>query len=240
MSDNKFDRLLSEIRNEHLDDQTVARACDRVWKSMTSSPAELSINKLRSCEDFQTLVPAYVDQSLTGPRRLLFEDHLHQCVTCRHAVEVARHGELQQGWRPKSSTSTFPAWRWAMSAAAVAVVAVATFALINGYFPGQHTIRGAVQNVDGSLYAVSNEQVRIIPAGYQIRSGDEIRTAKGSHAGFACSMARWLRWPSAPISPYHANGAAPRFTSMAATLLSRPRSSAPAASMLRPTIASSP
>ena len=50
------------------------------------------------------------------------------------------------------------------------------------FFPGQHAVRGAVQNVDGSLYAVSDEQVRVIPAGYQIRNGDEIRTAKGSNA----------------------------------------------------------
>ncbi len=69
-----------------------------------------------------------------------------------------------------------------MGAAAVIVVGVAALALLNGLFPGQHAIRGAVQNVDGSLYAVSDEQVRVIPAGYQIRNGDEIRTAKGSNA----------------------------------------------------------
>jgi hypothetical protein len=69
-----------------------------------------------------------------------------------------------------------------MGAAAVIVVGVAALALLNGPFPGQHAIRGAVQNVDGSLYAVSDQQVRVIPAGYQIRNGDEIRTAKGSNA----------------------------------------------------------
>jgi hypothetical protein len=69
-----------------------------------------------------------------------------------------------------------------MGASAVIVVAIASLALVNGLFPGQHVVRGAVQNVDGSLYAVSDEQVRLIPAGYQIRNGDEIRTAKGSNA----------------------------------------------------------
>ena len=53
---------------------------------------------------------------------------------------------------------------------------------LNGIFPGQHAVRGAVQNVDGSLYAVVDDQVRLIPAGYQISNGDEIRTAKGSNA----------------------------------------------------------
>jgi hypothetical protein len=189
MSDHKFDRLLSEIRNEAIDDRVVTEASDRVWGSISASPAQ-SMQKLRSCEDFQTLIPAYLEKNLPEARRLLFQDHVHQCVACRHAVEQARVGEMQivrrPAWRAelqaKAAGSGFPVWRWAMSAAAVAVVAGATFALLNGFFPGQHVVRGSVQNVDGSLYAVVDDQVRLIPAGYQIRNGDEIRTAKGSNA----------------------------------------------------------
>jgi hypothetical protein len=195
MSDHKFDRLLSEIRNERVDDQVVSQAGDRVWSSITgSSAAELSTHMLRNCEDFQTLVPAYLDKKLPEARKLLFEDHVHQCVTCRHAVEQARSGELNAARRParqpawgialqaQAESRRFPAWRWAMTAAAVIVIVAGALALANGIFPGQHAVRGAVQNVDGSLYAVSDEQVRLIPAGYQIRNGDEIRTAKGSNA----------------------------------------------------------
>ena len=39
-----------------------------------------------------------------------------------------------------------------------------------------------MQTVDGSLYAGSGAEMRLIPAGYEIRNGDEIRTAKGSTA----------------------------------------------------------
>ncbi|HLW84564.1 MAG TPA: FecR domain-containing protein [Candidatus Sulfotelmatobacter sp.] len=207
MSDHKFDRLLSEIRSEHVDDQVVSQAGERVWSSIARTPAaELSMHKLRNCEDFQTLIPAYLNRNLPEARGLLFEDHVHQCVACRHAVEQARSGELHAAThtaansarRPERQTARrpaltislqaqaesriFPAWRWAMSAAAAAVVAVAALALANGIFPGQHAVRGAVQNVDGSLYTVADDQVRLIPAGYQIRNGDEIRTAKGSNA----------------------------------------------------------
>lgn len=183
MSDQKFDRLLSEMRNEQVEDSVVARAGERVWGSITASPtAELGGHKLRSCEDFQRLVPAYLGENLPEARRLLFADHMHQCVACRHAVEQARNGDLLPEWRMKIAPRGFPAWRWAMGAAATIVVAAAALALLNGVFPGQHAIRGSVQNVDGSLYAVSAEQVRVIPAGYQIRNGDQIRTAKGSNA----------------------------------------------------------
>jgi hypothetical protein len=191
MSDHKFDRLLSEIRNEAIDDRVVAEASDRVWGSISASTSsQVSTQKLRSCEDFQALIPAYLGKNLQEPRRLLFEDHVHQCVVCRHAVEQARVGEMQIVRRPawqtdrqaKTAASDALAWRWAMGAAAVIIAAVATTALWGGFFPGQRMVRGSVQTVDGSLYAVVDDQVRLIPAGYQIRNGDEIRTAKGSNA----------------------------------------------------------
>jgi FecR protein/Putative zinc-finger len=191
MSDHKFERLLSQIRSEHVDDQVVARAGERVWSAISTSPsAELSMHKLRSCEDFQALIPAYLGKNLPQARRLLFQDHVHECVACRRAVEQIRSGESEPARQPmrlavvraQSDARDFPVWQWAMGAAAVVVVGLASLALVNGLFPGQHAVRGSVQNVDGSLYAVSDSQVRVIPAGYQIRKGDEIRTAKGSNA----------------------------------------------------------
>ena len=187
MSDHKFDRLLSEIRNEAIDDRLVGEASDRVWSSLSASPsAQFSMQKLRSCEDFQALIPAYLEKNLPEARSFLFQDHVHQCVACRHAVEQARRGEMQivqrPAWQTKTASRGLPVWRWAMSAAAVIVAGVSTFTFWNGSLPGQHVVRGSVQNVDGSLYAVVDDQVRLIPAGYQIRNGDEIRTAKGSNA----------------------------------------------------------
>jgi hypothetical protein len=188
MSDQKFDRLLSEIRNEKIDDRVVAGARERVWSSISSSPSvHLGSYKLRSCSDFQAAIPAFVDKTLPEPRRLLVEDHVHGCVACRRALEYARTGERQRTWQPVLSlqaraASRFHLGRWALAAAAVVVVAASTTALLNGVFPGQHAVRGTVANVDGSLYSVVDDQVRLVPAGYQIRNGDEIRTAKGSNA----------------------------------------------------------
>ncbi len=185
MKNEKFDRLLSAIRNERVDDKVVSQAGDRVWNSITeASPADLSTHKLRGCEDFQALIPEYLAQQLPEARALLFQDHIHACVECRHALDHARarDSEPQAVWRPEAKRRGFPVWRWAMAATAVAAVALAALALSMGAFPGQHAVRGAVQNVDGSLYAVTGNGVRMIPAGYEIRNGDELRTARGSSA----------------------------------------------------------
>ena len=97
MKNEKFDRLLSEIRNEQVDEQVVAQAGERVWKSIAGAApsADLSAHTLRNCEDFQALIPAYLGKQLAPARVFLFEDHVHACVACRHAVERARTGELQ-------------------------------------------------------------------------------------------------------------------------------------------------
>ena len=74
------------------------------------------------------------------------------------------------------------AWGWAMGAVGALAVALAILAFTNGMLPGQHVVRASVQAVDGSLYVDSGSAMRLIPAGYAIRNGEEIRTAKGSTA----------------------------------------------------------
>ena len=184
MKNEKFDRLLSEIRNEQVDDKIVAQAAERVLKSISGAApsAALNAHTLRSCEDFQALIPAYLGKQLAPARALLFDDHVHACVACRHALERARDGELQTVWRVETKRPRSMAWGWAMGAAAVLAVAVAGLAFNNGMLPGHHPVRAAVQTVDGSLYTGSGAEMRVIPAGYEIRNGDEVRTAKGSRA----------------------------------------------------------
>jgi hypothetical protein len=184
MKNGKFERLLSDIRDERVDDKIVAQAGERVYKSIAAAvPAmDLSAHTLRSCEDFQALIPGYLGKQLASPRALLFEDHVHACVACRHALEHARGGELQKVWRVEPKRPRSMAWGWAMGAAAVFAAAIAVVAFSNGMLPGQHVVRAAVQTVDGSLYTGAGAEMRLIPAGYEIRNGDEVRTAKGSTA----------------------------------------------------------
>ena len=184
MKNEKFDRLLSTIRNQSVDEKVVAQASDRVWKSMAESAPVADPNRhiLRSCEDFQALIPAYLAKELAPARALLFEDHFHSCVACRHALERARDGERQQVWKLKTNRPSALPWRWAMGAVAAAVILVVGFAFSDGLLPGQYPVRAEVQAVDGSLYAVKGANMQLIPAGYQVRNGDEIRTAKGSTA----------------------------------------------------------
>jgi len=83
-----------------------------------------------------------------------------------------------------------------MAASAVIVVAVATFALHQRIFPGQHVGVAPVQNV-GWLAVLRwlDDQVRVIPAGYQIRNGDEIALRRARCRGPPAGDP-WLKWQS--------------------------------------------
>ena len=184
MKNEEFDRFLAEIRDEQVDDRVVAEAGERVLKNIAGalSSGDVSAHTLRTCGDFQAQIPAYLTKQIAPARALLFEDHVHACVACRHELERGRRGEVQAVYRLETSHSGAMAWRWALGAFAVCAVAFAGVAWNYGMLPGQHPVRAAVQAVDGSLLAGSGAEMRVIPAGYQIRNGEQIRTAKGSGA----------------------------------------------------------
>ena len=184
MKNDKFDRLLSTIRNEQVDDNVVEQASERVWRAIggDSPTADLSAHTLRTCEDFRALIPGYLQKELSTPRALLFEDHVHACVACRHALDRAREGEKQVAWKFEGRSRGSRVWQFALGAAAVAAIACVAIAFNDGLLPGQHPQQASVQSVNGSLYSLAGDQVRLIPAGYTIGSGDEVRTAKGSTA----------------------------------------------------------
>src|SRR4051794_2378270 len=122
MKNEKFDQLLSTIRNEHVDDKVVASAGERVWSALnrdTTAP-QTSSHMLRACQDFQALIPAYLRKELAAGRSMLLEDHVHSCVACRHALEQTR--TVTAAPRPERKALSLPGWRWAMGAAAVAAM----------------------------------------------------------------------------------------------------------------------
>jgi hypothetical protein len=184
MKNDKFDRLLSTIRNEQVDDRVVERASQRVWKSIAGAAPAQDFNALalRSCQDFQALIPGYLDKRLAPARILLFEDHVHACVACRHALDQTREGEKQVVWKLDTKSGASRLWNWVFASAGAMAVACIVVAFNLGMLPGQHPVRASVASVSGALYDVSGPQVHLIPAGYSIGNGDQIRTAKGSRA----------------------------------------------------------
>ena len=59
---------------------------------------------IRSCADYQALIPAYLGGRLPEARGLLLTDHTHECPACRKALAAGRQAApviqmpVRTGW----------------------------------------------------------------------------------------------------------------------------------------------
>src|SRR5262245_26405023 len=138
--DRMLDQTTAEIRNETPDAQTYKKAADRVWGKLQNldvsettrrSDAATPPEQIRTCGDFQALIPDYLQSYISGPRALLLEDHVSECIPCRKVLKSARaaaRGEQVEPARslpaPGKSNSVKglkgTAVRWAIAATLIA------------------------------------------------------------------------------------------------------------------------
>ena len=174
-----LDRVMDEIRGEPIDPAMVEAAAERVWTRIAGAAAgPRLVEKIRSCEDFQALLPDYRAGRLAEARRLLVEDHVHECVACRKVLEgrakVAEFPAPQPRARSNSS-------RWAVAAAVIVGVGLSTVGVVY-YMNGPSGSRATVAIINGTLYRVSDAGSVAVKAGEELPAGAEIRTAKDSSA----------------------------------------------------------
>src|SRR5437762_300949 len=147
--------------------------------------------RIDGCMDFQSLIPAYLDNELSEARSLLLVDHTHECIPCRKALKKARESRIAAATvvaKPARHKRSQPKYalqpvvmRWGIAAVVVIGLGLIALPLIQRYVPfGSFDV--TVQAADGPLYAVSDAQTRPLAAGAKLQRGDVIRTAKDAHA----------------------------------------------------------
>jgi hypothetical protein len=167
------ERVLEHLRKEHA-------------KVVPYSALERDGNhRITSCEDFQSLIPAFLTSSLTPSRKLLLEDHTHECVACRKALEAARSASSGD----KNRTVAAPArsrrpaiFRWSAVAVAAATVALAFQTTFVRDLVWPIEVHAMVQTIDGGLYRASGQLVQPVAAGQKIERSEVVRTGSGSRA----------------------------------------------------------
>src|ERR1051325_4913314 len=122
-----LDQVIGDIREEPVDPAIVEAAAGRVWSSISSARGPRLVEKIRSCEDYQALLDDYRTGRLSEARRLLVEDHTHECVACRKAL----HGPAEPA--PRHITvkpAVQPYTRWAIAAAVVIGFGLTTLGVV--------------------------------------------------------------------------------------------------------------
>ena len=186
-----LDEAVHQVADEPIDPREVEAAAARVWARLSqdgaaSSPAPVMeatapAGSLHGCDDFRSLIPAYVRGELSPARALLVEDHTRSCIPCRRALREAREGKAAPR---QTRTAARPVNRavW-MSLAAVLAIALGfgLVMLVQDMMAGG-TKMARIDSVEGTLYRVAGDSSRMIRPGETIDEGEEVRTAKGSTA----------------------------------------------------------
>jgi len=188
--DTILDKVTQEIRNEAIDPSVTDQAAGRVWARLAAeTPAALQtatpVVHIESCRDFQSLIPAYLNRSLSEARSLLLEDHTHECIPCRRAMKEARNRNQApvRTVAPRRSFSISPVvMRWGIAAVLVIGFTLLAIPLIQHYIPFGGQLEATVQAAEGQIYQINDTKSVPISAGARLQKDGTIRTAKDAHA----------------------------------------------------------
>jgi hypothetical protein len=171
MSEDRLERALEEIRHEAVNDRTLEAARARVWNELTGVAGS-------SCAEFRPDFSAYLNGELAGSRRVLMDDHLSRCATCRASMAELR-GERRVMPMPQRASSRWTRWG-ALAAAAALVVAIgyaARGSIDRVLAPAGP--RATVVSADGGVYRLTGGT---LAASASIEDGEIVRTGPGAHA----------------------------------------------------------
>jgi hypothetical protein len=187
--DRILDEALEALRRERPDATFVAEASERVWGRLDAGAraAAAAAVRIEGCAGFREMIAAHLRGELAPARRLLFEDHLGECVSCRRELKQQRAGvvPLRPGVsRPAAGSGRLATWGLRLAAAAVFLLAVVGVSFKTDALSFES---GGVIRIE----AVSGELIHLTAAGgapvapgavLELGRGEVVRTAKGSSA----------------------------------------------------------
>lgn len=205
-----IDNATREVRDEQIETSIIDRSANRVWarisgNNLSSETSYLEgINTMNSnehiqgCDDFQSLMPAYLDKKLSTARKLLLEDHSNECIPCRQELKVQRNiaaaksatfvapqhatRTTRKPLRTDTSRRRTNIARWSIAAVMVLAIGIGGLFLYERVDISGTTLAATLDSVDGQVYVVSDSQTRELAAGEQLMKGESVRTAKDSNA----------------------------------------------------------
>ena len=187
--DQILDKITAEIRNEKIDPAAVSAAADRVWARVSAAAGETefqmpTVDRIESCRDFQSLIPAHLAGKLSEARSLLLVDHTHECIPCRKSMNEARAkrtGTIKPAAR-KTSYSIQPViLRWGVAAAIVIGLGLLAVPFVQRFWP-YGNFEATVQAAEGQVYQIADTRTAAVGNGAKLQQGEKVRTAKDGRA----------------------------------------------------------
>ncbi len=180
-----LEQAISALRADQPSADAVRTAGDRTWQQLNQelSTSGASVDAIRGCGDVRLLLIQYRTDQLSPARALLVEDHLHECVDCRHEAERGKTAAAPLPWKTELPRATQGHLRWVMAAAAVLIAGVSIYFAQDRFIATPGGMRARVESLSGGLYRVGftgNDQA--LKTGDEIQEGERVRSSAGSKA----------------------------------------------------------
>jgi hypothetical protein len=188
-SEEILDKVTAEIRNEKVNPAAVSAAADRVWARVSAAAGETEFqmpaaDRIESCADYQSLIPAYLAGKLSEGRSLLLVDHTHECIPCRKAMNEARarrSAVVKTPVKTKRYSLQPVVMRWGIAAALVIGFGLLAVPFVQRYWPFGE-FEATVQAAEGQVFQVADTRTAAVSTGAKLQRGEKVRTAKDAHA----------------------------------------------------------
>ncbi len=186
-----LDQTLGKIAAQLTDPTMERAAAERVWARLSGEspkPQEASLvaaERIESCADFQSLIPSFLNHSLSEARSLLLVDHTHECIPCRRALKEARSKHEVAVPKPvrKTHLGIKPAvLRWGVAAVLVIGVGLLALPIIQRYSPFVGNFDATVSAAEGQVYQIVDTRSLPLTTGEKLEKNKRLRTAKDAHA----------------------------------------------------------
>jgi hypothetical protein len=188
-ADEQLNDVLEQIRGERPDPAFERQAIDRAWERLSRELAAQTADRadarrISSCADFQAMLSDHLTGRLTGPRRLLLEDHLGECIACRRELGRRRPGAARTDAARPEARARVASWGWRLAAAAAVFIAFVGFSFKTDVFSVESGGFVRIESLEGDLFRVTDDGAVPLAVGDELTldAGEELRTAKGASA----------------------------------------------------------
>ena len=177
-----LEQAVASVRADQPAPEVIRTAGERVWQRLNQSTGDSVVENIRGCADVRGLLAQYRSGELSAARRLLVSAHLNECVECRRQAETGSRPAPLAAWRQELPVPVNHSLRWAMSAAAVLLLAISGYFFANRFFAGPGGMRARVESFDGALFRVGFSGEQPLKPGDELAEGEQVRSGSGSRA----------------------------------------------------------
>jgi hypothetical protein len=181
-NDFSLDDAINSLKHSEPPPDQVQAATNRVLDALQSAHAPAPSARLRSEDDFNSLLPAYIRGELSEAQRLLVEDHLASHPSYRHRLDALRGNTRVLPIAPPSPRSAVRTLLpWAIAASLLLTTGYLASSAIDRLLAPAGP-RAEIARSSGQIFKLTPAGLQPLSPGSPLEEGVAIRTAKASSA----------------------------------------------------------